>query len=85
MTSKKYFNKSGNDEHQLEKKRIKAINHHLSNISKLAKNPTRKEMEKMYSYLDNCWICGKKLKFWDYITFNIIHTFEGNSHRRNCQ
>jgi NAD-dependent DNA ligase len=37
-----------------------------------------------YDYLDKCWICDKKFKLWDKLSFNIVHGFGGNAHRRNC-
>lgn len=47
------------------------------------KKPTEKELEEAYGYLDSCYSCGKEFTFWDRITFNIQHSFIGNSHRRN--
>jgi len=38
----------------------------------------------MYSYLNYCVVCGKEFTFWDRISFNMIHGFEGNAHRRDC-
>ena len=68
------------------KKSKKAVRHHLNNMKYLEKNPnpSDEELEKMYGYLDYCWICNKKFTFWDRLTFNMVHSFEGNSHRRNC-
>jgi len=31
-----------------------------------------------------CVVCGKEFTFWDRISFNMIHGFEGNAHRRDC-
>lgn len=70
---------------QIDRRSMNAVRHHLENIKKLAKNPSEKELEEMYSYLDKCWICDKPITFWDRLTFNVKHSFEGNSHRRKCQ
>lgn len=70
---------------ELERRQIKAMNHHINNIKRLGKgNPTKKELKKMYSYLDSCWVCGKPITFLDRLTFNVQHSFEGNCHKRNC-
>ena len=61
-----------------EKSKI-AVKRHLKNIENLAEG---KETD--YSYLNTCWRCGRRFSFWDKITFNITHSFEGNSHRRDC-
>jgi hypothetical protein len=42
-------------------------------------------LDEIYGYLDYCWICDKKITFWDRLTFNCVHGFEGNAHRRNCE
>jgi hypothetical protein len=60
----------------------KATKRHLKNMEKLAYG---KETKEMYDYLDTCWICDKPITFWDRISFNVEHSFEGNSHRRNCE
>jgi len=72
---------------KLEKKIMKATEHHLNNIKRLSKTPkpSFKELEKMYAYLDTCYLCGRLITFWDRLTFNCVHSFCGNSHRRNCQ
>jgi len=71
---------------EIEKKSREATNRHLNNIKRLSKgNPSMKELKEMYSYLDNCWICEKPITFWDRITFNSVHSFEGQSHKRNCK
>jgi len=46
------------------------------------KNPTTKELEEAYGYLDSCFNCGKEFTFWDRLTFNVEHCIIGNSHRR---
>jgi len=72
-------------ETEIDKKAFKAAEHHLDNIETLSKRkPSVKELVTMYSYLDNCWICGKQFTFLDRMTFNIQHSFCGNSHRRSC-
>lgn len=42
--------------------------------------PTEKELEDAYSYLDYCVRCGKKLLPYEPIS----HGFEGNCHRFGC-
>jgi len=70
---------------QIEEQSIKATKNHLINIKRLEKGkPSKKELEDMYSYLDYCWVCEREFSFWDRISFNIVHSFEGNSHKRNC-
>ena len=64
---------------EIQKKSIIATKRHLKNIDDFKKG---KQVD--YSYLDSCWICGKEFTFWDDITFNIRHSFEGNFHRREC-
>lgn len=48
------------------------------------KNPTTKELEEAYGYLDYCFYCGKEFTFLDRLTFNVEHGFGGNAHRRGC-
>jgi len=73
----------------IERKSMKATNHHLKVIGKMSKfvnrEPSGEELQEMYGYLDKCWICGKEFTFWNRISFNVVHSFEGNSHRRNCE
>ena len=59
-----------------------ATENHLLNIQFLKDNPnpSEKQLEKMYGYLDSCLICGKKLKFAE----PFAHGFEGNAHRFGC-
>jgi len=64
---------------QIKERSVKATINHIRNMKKLSKG-----VMPDYSYLDTCWICGKKFTFWDKINFNVVHSFEGNSHRRNC-
>ena len=72
-------------EESIEKKSERAVRHHLENMETLSKRePTATELEEMYGYLDYCWICEKKFSFWDRISFNMVHGFEGNAHRREC-
>ena len=78
-------NKQEELEKEIEKKRKKAVIHHLNNIKILSKRkPSIKELEQMYSYLDYCFICQKPITLWDRLTFNVSHGFEGNAHRRDC-
>ncbi len=68
-----------------EDKIMKVTEQHLNNIERLRKGkPSKKELEEMYSYLNNCIFCGKEFTFWDGITFNRVHGFSGNVHRRDC-
>lgn len=55
---------------------------HLMNISYLKenKNPSKKQLKKMYEYLDYCYLCGKPIRLMD--SFN--HGFEGNYHKFGC-
>jgi len=73
----------------LKSKSKKAVENHLKVMNKMSKftnkEPSEKELNEMYSYLDKCWICERKFNFWDGISFNVVHSFEGNSHRRNCE
>jgi len=58
---------------------------HLKNIKILSeREPSKEELKEMYSYLNYCVVCGKEFTFWDRISFNMIHGFEGNAHRRDC-
>jgi hypothetical protein len=43
--------------------------------------PTKKELEQAYGYLNYCTECGDKIFFFDYLFFNVIHSFFGNRHR----
>lgn len=61
-------------------KRIKL----LSKYTDKGQTPSNEEIAEAYAYLDNCYICGKELKFLDRITFNIVHTIVGNAHRIGC-
>lgn len=63
-----------------QKKGYEATKRHLKNIKDLSEGK-----EVSYDYLDYCWICRNKITFWDRLSFNCIHSFEGNSHRRNCE
>lgn len=63
----------------IQKKSMEATKKHLKNIENLAKGK-----EVSYDYLDICWICGNPITFWDRLTFDSVHSFEGNSHRRKC-
>ena len=66
---------------------VKGAQHHFDNLIRLDKKPkpSKKELEEMYSYLDYCFVCGKKITFWDRISFNVEHGFSGNAHRRDCK
>lgn len=46
--------------------------------------PTAQEIKEAYGYLDYCLECGRKITLWDRLTFNVVHNFMGNTHRRNC-
>ena len=48
------------------------------------KMPTPEELQEAYGYLDSCYGCGKRITFWDRITFNVQHSIIGNCHRRVC-
>lgn len=65
------------------KKSIKATENHLMNIAYLSENPnpSKEKLEKMYSYLNYCWICGKRITLFNRL-FNMQHSFEGNAHKR---
>jgi hypothetical protein len=75
----------------IESKSRKAVENHFRVINKMSKfvkenkEPLGKELQEMYGYLDKCWVCGKEFTFLDRISFNVVHSFEGNSHRRNCE
>lgn len=76
------------EEQTFQERSLIATRHHLDNMKKLAeRDPSKEELEKMYEYLDFCWVCGKPITFWNRITFNIQHSFEGNAHKRclKCQ
>ena len=65
-----------------EKKMMKATKHHFNNLKILSKRqPSEKELEKMYSYLDNCLLCGEELTFLEPYS----HGFEGNIHKFGCE
>lgn len=67
---------------KIEKQIIKASNNHLKNLERLCKKPfpSEKELEEMYSYLDYCFLCGKRLRFMEAYT----HGFGGNIHKFGC-
>lgn len=46
--------------------------------------PTAQELSEAYDYLNYCYCCGKEFTLWDRMTFNVSHSFMGNSHRRSC-
>jgi hypothetical protein len=77
-------------EKQVKEKCVKAGKNHLDIINKISvydkenRKPSEEELQELYGYLDNCWICGKRFTFWDSITLNKQHCFAGNLHRRNC-
>jgi len=64
---------------EIKQKSFEATERHLKIIEDL-----KKGKEVSYDYLDTCWICEKPISFWDRLTFNFVHSFEGNSHRRDC-
>ena len=67
---------------ETDRKIMKATKHHLNNMKILSeREPSEKELEEMYSYLDTCWICDKPFTFLDRL-FNMQHSFEGNCHKR---
>ncbi len=62
---------------------ITATNKHLDNIKTLSeREPSEKELEEMYSYLDSCYICGKGFTFLNRLFFRITHSFCGNAHKK---
>ena len=63
-----------------QEKSLEATKKHLKNIDDLAEGK-----DVSYDYLGICWVCGKPITFWDRLTFNCVHSFGGNSHRRNCK
>ena len=71
---------------KLETKMIKATEHHINNIDTLIKfkkknkEPTEKQLKKMYSYLDTCLYCGEEFTFLE----PYAHGFEGNIHKFGC-
>jgi len=67
----------GNETIQI--KSLEATKRHLKIIEDL-----KKGKEVSYDYLETCWVCGNPITFFDRLTFNCIHSFEGNSHRRDC-
>lgn len=73
---------------KMMEKSKKATQRHLDNIEKLSKMSEKEQkkvdLNEMYGYLDYCWICDKPIRLWDRLTFNVVHSFEGNSHRRKC-
>jgi len=67
---------------KIKQKSIKAVKHHLDNIDILSKRePSTKELKKMYGYLASCWRCDKRI-FLGFESY--LHSFEGNSHRFGC-
>ncbi len=66
----------------MEDKIMEATENHLLNIQFLKDNtkPSKKQLEKMYGYLDYCFNCGKKFRFAE----PSQHGFEGNSHKFGC-
>ena len=70
---------------ETKEKIMKATKKHFKNVEILSeRKPSQEELEEMYSYLLVCWRCGKKITFWDKLTFNKVHSFVGNAHRRKC-
>jgi len=69
-------------ETELDNKIIESTENHLLNIQYLKDNPnpSKKQLKKMYGYLDNCFLCGKNLKFAE----PFAHGFEGNFHKFGC-
>jgi hypothetical protein len=68
---------------ETNRKIMKATKHHLDNIKILSeREPSEKELEEMYSYLNTCFLCGEPITFWNRLTFNVQHSFCGNSHKR---
>ena len=61
------------------KKSLEGARKHFDNIEKLQSGE-----ETDYSYLNYCWACGKKFTILDRLLFNMVHSFSGNAHRRNC-
>ena len=55
---------------------------HFSNMRKLCKNPnpSDKETREMYNYLNYCFVCGKKLSWFNAQS----HGFEGQCHSFGC-
>ena len=49
------------------------------------KNPTKKELQESYGYLDYCLYCGQKITFLDRMFFNSEHSMLGSSHRYRCK
>ena len=45
------------------------------------KHPTPKELQEAYGYLDYCYVCGKKITFFDRLLFNVNHSILGNYHK----
>lgn len=74
------------DEKEIQKKAKKSTDNHIKNIKRLMQGkPSGKEIAQMYDYLNYCWMCNRKITFFDYITFNVGHSFSGNYHRwRGC-
>ncbi|MFH1276246.1 MAG: hypothetical protein ABIH82_03970 [Candidatus Woesearchaeota archaeon] len=67
---------------EYEKRMVKAAKHHFNNMDRLARKPepSKEELEEMYSYLGFCLICEKPLRFGE----PFQHGFEGNVHRFGC-
>ena len=64
----------------IKQQSIKATRHHLNNIKRLEKRPTKEELKEMYGYLSCCWVCEKEILFGE----PFIHSFEGNCHKFGC-
>jgi hypothetical protein len=43
-------------------------------------SPSPEELETAYGYLDYCFVCGERIRFFD----SYEHSFVGNSHRFGC-
>jgi hypothetical protein len=71
------------DEKEIQKKAKKSADNHMKNIKRLMKGdkPSGEEIAKMYDYLNYCWMCDRRIRFWDWLTFNVGHSFSGNYHR----
>ncbi len=64
---------------KIQQRSLEATKRHLKNMEDLSDGK-----EVSYDYLDTCWVCGKSFSFWDRLSFNLVHSFKGNSHRRDC-
>jgi hypothetical protein len=65
-----------------EKKIMNRTIDHLNNIKYLAEypEPTEKQLEKMYGYLNYCLDCDKEFTFLEPYS----HGFSGNYHKFGC-